>query len=96
MLRERLGRALTTNRAATDPRSDDPRLLGRTYAIPFDQVWTACLVLVERPRHWTLLQAHDLDGYLSVECQTPVEQLECCAVFTELCQHRCQVAEILR
>ena len=72
MLRERLGRALTTNRAATDPRSDDPRLLGRTYAIPFDQVWTACLVLVERPRHWTLLQANDLDGYLSVECQTPV------------------------
>ena len=72
MLRERLGRALTTNRAATDPQSDDPRLLGRTYAIPFDRVWTACLVLVERPRRWTLLQANDLDGYLRVKCQTLV------------------------
>ncbi len=72
MLRERLERALTINRAETDPRSDDPRLLGRTYAITFDQVWTACLVLVERPRHWTLLQANDLDGYLRVKCQTLV------------------------
>ena len=72
MLRERLELALTTNLAETDPRSDDPRLLGRTYAIPFDQVWTACLVLVERPRRWTLLQANDLDGYLRVKCQTLV------------------------
>ena len=72
MLRERLERAFTTNRAETDPRSDDPRLLGRTYAIPFDQVWTACLDLVERHRRWTLLQANDLDGYLMVECQTLV------------------------
>ena len=70
MLRDRLGRAPTTNRAETDPRSDDRRLVGRTYAIPFDQVWTACLHLVERRRHWTLLEANDVEGYVKVECQS--------------------------
>ena len=72
MLRERLERALTTNRAETDPRSRDPRLQGRTYAIPFDQVWTACLDLVQRHRGWALLQANDLEGFIRVRCETPV------------------------
>jgi hypothetical protein len=72
LLRERLERALTTNRAETDPRSTDPRLQGRTYAIPFDQVWTACLDLVQRHRRWTLLQANDLDGFIRVKCETLV------------------------
>ena len=72
MLRERLERALTTNRAETDLWSDDPRLRGRTYAIPFDKVWTGCLELVNRSGRWTLLQANDLEGYLRVKCQTRV------------------------
>lgn len=72
MLRERVQRALTTNRAETDPWSDDPRLRGRTYAIPFDQVWRACLDQVERHRRWTLLQANDLEGYVRVKCQSLV------------------------
>lgn len=71
MLRERLERALTTNRAETDPRSDDPRLKGRTYAIPYDQVWTACVDLVQRSRGWTILHSNDLDGFVRVRCQTP-------------------------
>ena len=72
MLRERLERALTTNRAETDPRSQDLRLQGRTYAIPFDQVWTACLDIVRRHGRWTLLQANDLEGLIRVRCETLV------------------------
>ena len=72
MLREHLERALTTNQAETDPRSGDPRLQGRTYAISFDHVWTACLEIVQRHRRWTLLHANDLDGFMRVRCQTLV------------------------
>ena len=72
MLRERLERALTTNRAETDPRSRDSRLQGRTYAIPFDQVWTACLSLVQGRRRWALLLANDLDGVIRIRCETLV------------------------
>ncbi len=72
MLKERLEQALTTNRAVTDPRSSDPRLRGRTYAIPFDDVWNACLNLVDRNTRWTLLQAEDVEGYVRVRCRTPI------------------------
>ena len=72
LLKERFEQALTTNRAVTDPRSPDPRLRGRTYAIPFDDVWNACLNLVDRNARWTLLQAEDVEGYVRVRCQTPI------------------------
>jgi len=72
LLSERLERAFTSSRAETDPRSRDPRLLGRTYAIPFDQVWRASLDLVEGHRHWALLQTNDVEGYIRVRCETPL------------------------
>ncbi len=72
MLSERFQRALTTNRAETDPWSTDSRLTGRTYAIPYDHVWSACLEIVEQSRGWTLLQANDLDGFIRVRCQSLV------------------------
>ena len=72
MFTERLELILTTNKAETDPLSDDPRLLGRTYMIPFDRVWTTCLDLIERNRRWTLIHANDFDGYIIVKCQTLV------------------------
>ena len=40
-----LVRALTQNRAETDPHSPDSGLRGRTYAISFDRVWTAAQIL---------------------------------------------------
>lgn len=59
----RLWRALTRNIAVTDRLADDPRLRGRTYAIPFEQVWQATLAL---PRHglkrWTVVHADDDEG----------------------------------
>jgi len=61
----RLLRGLSQNRAETDPRSPDPRLRGRTYAIPFDRVWNASLELSggQLPR-WSVSSANDGDGII--------------------------------
>ncbi len=63
-------RGLTTNRAETDPAAVDPRLRGRTYAIPFEHVWSAALTLARRRRGWTLLHADDLEGVIRAEART--------------------------
>jgi hypothetical protein len=51
--------------AQTDPRSGDPKLQGRTYAIPFDRVWRGAVVLAGGglPR-WRLLKADDQRGVI--------------------------------
>ncbi|MEQ1857263.1 MAG: DUF1499 domain-containing protein [Longimicrobiales bacterium] len=57
---------LTQRGAETDPSSDDARLLGRTYAIPFDVVWSAALRLAGGElRRWSMLSADDLAGVIS-------------------------------
>ncbi len=63
-------RGLTSNSAQTDPAAADPRLRGRTYAIPFEQVWSAALALARRRRGWTVRHADDLDGVISAEART--------------------------
>jgi len=68
--------AQATNRAETDPSSDDPRLLGRTYAIPFDAVWKGCLKLINERSRWSVLQADDLVGFIRVRCTTMVFRFE--------------------
>jgi hypothetical protein len=66
----RLIRALTRNRAWTDPESPDRRLRGRTYAVPFAEVWRAALETArERPR-WTVTEADARDGEIMVEART--------------------------
>ena len=72
MREERAESAFTRNWAETDPWSDDPRLLGRTYAIPFDRVWHACLKLVTTLNRWELLQTDDIEGLIQVRCTTAV------------------------
>ncbi len=62
-------RALTTNRAWTDPESDDPRLRGRTYGIPFATVWNAALAEVAA-RGWTVLEAEPVAGEIHAEART--------------------------
>lgn len=58
-------RGLTENRATTDPASEDPRLIGRTYAIPFENVWQAAKQLASgRLKGWTLWVADDQDGLM--------------------------------
>ena len=64
---------LTQNRAETDPRADDWRLRGRTYAIPFDRVWNAALGLCggELPR-WSIVTADDREGIIRARAHTRV------------------------
>lgn len=58
-------RGLTRNVAFTAPDADDPRLRGRTYAIPFDDVWRASVRLVDGGlRRWELLEADDQEGII--------------------------------
>jgi hypothetical protein len=58
-------RGLTENRAATDPNSDDDRLLGRTYTIPFESVWQATAGLASGGlKGWSLWVADDQKGLI--------------------------------
>jgi len=58
-------RGLTEHRAETDPTSEDPRLLGRTYAIPFESVWQAATRLAGGGiRGWALWVADDQQGVI--------------------------------
>jgi len=63
-------RALTTNRAFTDPRSEDPRLRGHTYGIPFAVVYGAVLAEVESRPRWTLVDARPVEGEIQAEART--------------------------
>ena len=87
MFKGRLARALTTNRAETDPWSDDPRLIGRTYAIPFEAVWRSCMSLAREHSGWRILQSDDLQGVIRVRCITKVfhqaHDLEICVGLDE-------------
>lgn len=76
MFTARITHALANDRAETDPCSEDPRLLGRTYAIPFDAVWRGGIKLVEENGRWTVLQADDLLGFIRVRCTTMVFRFE--------------------
>ena len=76
MFIERLTKALTTNRAETDPWSDDPRLIGRTYAIPYEAVWRSCMSLVQKRNGWRILKSDDLAGFIRVRCARRFFRLE--------------------
>jgi len=57
--------ALREDRADTDPSSPDERLVGRTYAIPFDHVWNCAVgVAKEGMRGWAVASADDLAGLI--------------------------------
>ncbi len=58
-------RGLTESGAATDPASADGRVVGRTYAIPYDAVWNAAKSLADGGmRGWSVMSADDLDGVI--------------------------------
>lgn len=66
-------RGLTRNSAETDPHSLDGRLVGRTYAIPFDAVWNAALTLADGGiRGWSLASSNDQTGSIRAESTTLV------------------------
>ena len=56
---------MTRNAAFTSPTSEDPRLRGRTYAIPFETVWQACLALAGGElKRWEVLEHDDEEGLI--------------------------------
>lgn len=60
-------------RAETDPSARDPRLRGRTYAIPFERVWSTALAAMHGglPR-WRVLSHDDQKGSILAEARTAV------------------------
>jgi hypothetical protein len=66
----RLIRALTRNRAWTDPESPDGRLRGRAYAVPFAQVWRAALDAARAQRGWTVSETDARHGEIVAEART--------------------------
>ena len=66
-------RPVTPRAAETDPHHADPRLRGRTYAIPFDAVWSAAVDLAGGVlRGWRIVEADDQDGVNLAEAVTLV------------------------
>ncbi len=60
-----LVRGLSQNVAFTTPSAEDPRLQGRTYAIPFEDVWQAATRLVAGGiKRWELDRADDQEGVI--------------------------------
>lgn len=50
----------------TGPQHADARLTGRTYSIPFEDVWQGALRIVrEKSKGWTLDSADDREGIIS-------------------------------
>ncbi len=72
MYKGRLAETPPTNLVETNPWSDDPRLIGRTYAIPFEAVWRSCMNLVRERSRWRILKSDDLAGFIRVRCVTRV------------------------
>jgi uncharacterized protein (DUF1499 family) len=66
-----LSRALTRNHAQTSHDDVDPRLRGRTYAVPFEQVWQASLALAGGGlRRWHVVESDDYEGIIKAESKT--------------------------
>jgi hypothetical protein len=58
-------RGLSRNVAFTSPGAEDPRLRGRTYAIPFEDVWQSTRLLVSgKLKRWELVEADDQEGLI--------------------------------
>ncbi len=50
--------------AETNREDPDPRLRGRTYSIPFEDVWQAAITLVNDMKGCTVQRANDRDGII--------------------------------
>lgn len=63
-------RALTRNRAWTDPESPDRQMRGRAYPVPFAQVWEAALETARTRPRWTVTAASPRRGEIAAEART--------------------------
>jgi hypothetical protein len=67
---KRLIRGVSHNGARTSAEAGDPRLRGRTYDVPFEQVWQAAVKLASGGlRGWSLLHKDDQEGVIRAEAR---------------------------
>lgn len=65
----------TRNVAFTAPGAEDPRLRGRTYAVPFEDVWQAALALVDGGlKRWELVEEDDREGIIRGVAHSRIER----------------------
>lgn len=74
-LLRRAWRGLTRNVAYTSADAADPRLRGRTYAVPFEDVWQAALQLVAELRRWELVEHDDREGIIRAVAHARLQRL---------------------
>lgn len=75
-LSRRMALGLTQNVAFTASDAEDARLRGRTYAIPFEDVWQAARhVIMQELQRWTLQSEDDQEGTLRAEARGRVRKL---------------------
>lgn len=70
-----ISRALTRNRAFTHPESEDPRLRGRGYPVPFGAVWRAALTVATGSPGWTVVETVPREGRIHAEARTRLWKL---------------------
>jgi uncharacterized protein (DUF1499 family) len=57
-------------RVQTDARARDPRLRGRTYAVPFARVWDAAVALANEMPRWRVTVTDEDRGLIQAEAET--------------------------
>lgn len=66
-------RGLLENRASTDPRARDPRLRGRTYSIPFEDVWQTSINLCGGGlKRWSIVSTDDQNGVIEAVTRSAI------------------------
>lgn len=76
-------RGLTERVAETSPDAEDDRLRGRTYTIPFEEVWQASIRLIRnRLRGWTVVIDDDRAGRIEALHRTLFRNVETEVVIT--------------
>ena len=60
--------------ARTAPDAGDPRLRGRTYAIPFHDVWVASHKLAKTLARWRITHADEINGVIRAEATSLVRK----------------------
>ena len=90
-------RALTRSSVETGPEAVDPDLVGRTYAIPFGQVWDAVVRLTAGGlKGWKMLRWDDDTGLVEAEVQGPLLPLVADVAVTVVLDHNAQTRVDLR
>lgn len=64
---DRFRRVLGDGAAQTRADAEDPRFRGRTYSIPFEDVWQAALTILRGLRGCSVRLANDRDGIIIAE-----------------------------